>query len=185
MGEWENGPLINRIRIGFLFFLLPLFFSCAAVPPNRTAEISRTIPGVPFYPQETYQCGPASLAGVLNFWGVKASPQEIAAEIFSPTARGTLDLDLGFYAQRKGLRAFQYEGSWEDLQQNADSGHPLIVLVDEGFWVYQKGHFMVVVGYDEGHVIANSGKEERKSISRLPFLRSWERTKFWTLRILP
>lgn len=116
---------------------------------------------------------------------MKASPKEIAGEIFSPTARGTLDLDMGIYAQRKGLRAFQYVGQWEDLRQNVDSGYPIIVLVDEGFWVYQKGHFMVVVGYDEGHVIVNSGKEERKSIPRLPFLKSWERTKFWTLRILP
>jgi len=170
----------------FLFFLVPLlFYSCALRPGMEPSRPARIIPQVPFFPQEAYQCGPASLAGVLNYWGLKVSPGEIAAEIFSPGARGTLDMDIVFYARRKGLKAAQYTGAWEDLQKNVESNHPLIVLVDEGFWVYQKSHFMVVVGYDEGGLLVNSGKEEHKFISRDSFLRTWERTKFWTLRIAP
>jgi predicted double-glycine peptidase len=148
-------------------------------------KTARVIEGVPFFPQEEFQCGPASLAGVLNYYGLRMTPAEIAAEVFSRSARGTLDMDLVFYAQRKGMKAEQYAGSFEDLQGNLDSRRPLIVLIDQGFWVYQNHHFMVVVGYDERNIVVNSGKEEHKVIYRDAFLKNWERAKFWTLRITP
>ncbi len=170
----------------FLWFLiLPLIFSCAGISKNRESRSARIVENVPFYPQEAYQCGPAALAGVLNYLGFNVSPAEIAGEIYSQKARGTLDVDMAFYAEKKGLKASQYRGSLEDLKRNIDSNQPLIVLVDEGFWVYQNAHFMVVVGYDEGGLIVNSGKEPHQFIPLSRFLRSWERTKFWTLRIAP
>jgi ABC-type bacteriocin/lantibiotic exporter with double-glycine peptidase domain len=168
-----------------LVVLLSFFCSCAGPSSNLSGKPARVIDGVPFFPQEEYQCGPASLAGVLNFYGWKVSPAEIAAEIFSRQARGTLDMDMVFYARKKGLKAEKYRGTFEDLQGQINSRRPLIVLIDQGFWVYQSHHFMVVVGYDEGGIIANSGKEERKFISRDSFSKTWERTKFWTLRITP
>ena len=165
--------------------MLFILFSCGAVSKIPRSNNARIIEGIPFYPQEAYQCGPASLAGVLSFYGLKMTPAEISAEIFSREARGTLDMDMIFYAQKKGLDATQYTGSWRDLERNVDSSHPLIVLVDEGFWVYQRDHFMVVVGYDEKHLIVNSGKERHAFIPRDDFLRSWKRTQYWTLRISP
>ena len=169
-----------------LWLLVPiLLFACAGVPKNRESGTIRIIENVPFYAQETYQCGPASLAGVLNYWGLDIPPAEIAADIYSPKARGTLDLDMVLFAEKKGLKASQYWGSLEDLKRNIDSNQPLVVLVDEGFWVYQKDHYMVVVGYEEGGLIVNSGKERHQLISLDRFLRDWERTNFWTLRITP
>jgi ABC-type bacteriocin/lantibiotic exporter with double-glycine peptidase domain len=143
------------------------------------------IQDVPFYPQEEYQCGPASLAGVLTHWNINVSPEEIASEIYSKSAKGTLNIDMGLYAQKRGLKARQYRGSFEDIKSKIDSGYPLIVLVDEGFLVYQKNHFMVVVGYGGEGILANSGREQHKFIPFKEFLRSWERTKFWTLLITP
>jgi ABC-type bacteriocin/lantibiotic exporter with double-glycine peptidase domain len=170
----------------FLWLLIPiLLFACAGVSNDRETGNIRIIEDVPFYPQETYQCGPASLAGVLNYWGFSISPAEIAAEIYSPKARGTLDIDMVLFAEKQGLVASQYRGSLEDLKRNIDSNQPLVVLVDEGFWVYQKDHYMVVVGYDEEGLIANSGKERHQFVPLGRFLKSWERTKFWTLRITP
>jgi len=168
------------------WLLVPiLLFACAGVSKNRESGTARIIENVPFYPQENYQCGPASLAGVLNSWGFNIPPSEIAAEIYSPKARGTLDLDMVLFAEKKGLKANQYRGSLEDLKRNIDSNQPLVVLVDEGFWVYQKDHYMVVVGYEEGGLIVNSGKERHQLISLGRFQRGWERTNFWTLRITP
>ena len=169
-----------------LSILIPfLLFACAGVSKNRESGTIRIIEDVPFYPQESFQCGPASLAGILNYWGVHISPGEIAAEIYSPKARGTLDLDMVLFAEKKGLKATQYQGSWEDLKRNIQANQPLVVLVDEGFWVYEKNHFMVAVGYDEEALIVNSGKDRHQFIPRKRFLKSWERTNFWTLRITP
>ncbi len=168
-----------------LVVLLSSFCSCAGPSSNLSGQPAKVIDGVPFFAQEEFQCGPASLAGVLNYYGWRISPADIAAEIFSPQARGTLDMDMVFYARKKGLQAERYAGDFEDLRRNIDSRRPLIVLIDQGLWVYQSHHFMVVVGYDEGGVIVNSGREERKFLSRDSFLKTWKKTKFWTLRITP
>jgi len=122
---------------------------------------------------------------VLNYWGIKVTPEEIAGEIYSNSARGTLNIDMVLYAQRKGLTATQYEGTTEDLRRNIDSFHPIIVLVDYGFFSIQANHFMVVIGYNEHGLIVNSGKDKDKFISEKDFLKKWERTKFWTLLIRP
>ena len=168
-----------------ILFVISFHWSCAGQPQILSPKTTRIIEGVPFFPQEEFQCGPASLAGVLNYYGLRITPAEIAAEIFSRSARGTLDMDMVFYAQRRGMKAEQYAGSFEDLQSSVDSRRPLIVLIDQGFWVYQNNHFMVVVGYDKGGIVVNSGKEENKFISLDSFLKTWEKTKFWTLRITP
>lgn len=138
---------------------------------------------VPFYPQEDYQCGPSSLAAVLKYHGLEISPNEIASEIYSKLARGTLDLDLLFYAQKRGLNAKKYNGSIDDLKDRIKEGYPLIVLVDYGYGPIQANHFMVIVGYNESGVFANSGREEKKFIPARDFLRVWGRTGYWTLLI--
>lgn len=168
-----------------LFLIIPLLFSCAGPIPLKESGTARILNNVPFYPQETWQCGPASLAAVLNYWGLKVSPADITAAIYSQEAKGTLDMDMVFYAEKKGWKATQYPGGREDVIKEIDAGIPLIVLVDYGFWIYQQQHFMVVIGYDETAVIAHSGKERNKRIPWKYFLRTWEKTKFWTLRVTP
>ncbi len=168
-----------------ILFVISFHCSCAGPSAMLSSKTARMIEGVPFFPQEEFQCGPASLAGVLNYYGLEITPAEIAAEVFSRSARGTLDMDMVFYAQRKGMKAEQYPGSFEDLQASLDSRRPLIVLIDHGFWVYQNHHFMVVVGYDKSGIVVNSGREKNKFISLDSFLKTWEKTKFWTLRITP
>jgi ABC-type bacteriocin/lantibiotic exporter with double-glycine peptidase domain len=123
------------------------------------------------------------MAGVMNYYGVMVSPDEIASEIYSRSAKGTLDLDMLFYAQRKGLYAERYSGSMDDLIEKIKAGYPLIVLVDLGYGPIQINHFMVVIGYNQSGVIVNSGREERRFISSAEFERIWKRTGNWTLLI--
>ena len=165
----------------FILFIF-LFYSCVTI---KDLSKNRVIENVPFYPQTEYQCGPASLAGVLNFWGVRITPEEIAEEIYSKSARGTLNIDIVLYAQRQGLKAIQYEGNIQDLRKNIDVGYPMIVFIDQGFSFYQANHFMVVIGYNEDGVIVNSGKDNEKFISEKDFVRSWRKTNFWSLLIKP
>lgn len=164
--------------------LVCLAAACTTVPlpPDSSAVL---IEGIPFHPQEEYQCGPASLAGVMNHWGTPVTPGDIAREIFSRSAGGSLTADMARYAERKGLAALQYRGSWADLRTKVAGGYPLVVLVDSGFSLYQVNHFMVVVGFDSRGVIVNSGLRERTIMDRERFLREWERTGFWTLWVRP
>jgi ABC-type bacteriocin/lantibiotic exporter with double-glycine peptidase domain len=183
--KWTQRGWRNPVN-PFLLILIPFFlFSCAKTVPITDLTKLHAIKNVPFYPQEMLQCGPASLSGVLNFWGTKVSPEEIAREIYSPSARGTLTIDMVLYAERKGFAARQYKGDMEDIRKNVDAGRPLIVLVDYGFSVYEKNHFMVVVGYNEDGLLVNSGKEREKFIPVKDFLAPWKEAEFWTLLITP
>jgi len=183
------GWTFNRLSIWFLrrlrifTFILPVLFACTAIPDVKESRATRIIENVPFYPQKAYQCGPASLAGVLNHWHVAVSPSDIAAEIYSESAKGTLDWDMVLYARQTGLRVRQYRGSITEIKRSIDLGYPVIVLVDYGFWFYRQNHFMVVVGYNEDGILANSGKEHLRLIRFRDLLRSWERTEYWTLLI--
>jgi ABC-type bacteriocin/lantibiotic exporter with double-glycine peptidase domain len=174
-------PFLSKILV--LLLLLSQSISCITAKEIPESSHTRKIENLPFYSQESYQCGPASLAGVLNYWGVGVTPDEVARTIFSASARGTLTIDMVLYAQQKGLSAEQYKGSIENLKQNIDSGLPVVVLVDYGGILYQMNHFMVIVGYTEYGILANSGKDHEKFIPEDDFLKSWEKTNFWTLRI--
>jgi len=178
-----KGGLLPTGRPFFLSLILLFLSFCAGIPHVEKSKVGQIIENVPFYPQEMYHCGPASLAGILNFWGVTVLPEEIAAEIYSRSAKGTLNMDMILYAERMGLKATHYEGSFKDLKKKIDEGCPLIVMVDYGFWIYQQYHFMVVLGYYENGVVVNSGKDQQKFISRSDFLKSWKRTRYWSLLI--
>lgn len=178
--------LAYRLMFLIAFCLLPviLFFlcSCSTVDVQFNSK-PILINKVPFYPQDDYQCGPASLAGVLNYWGVSVTPDDVAKDIYSASARGTLNIDMLLYVNKKGLYALQYVGSWDDLKKKINNKYPLIVLVDYGFSVYQANHFMVVVGYNDDGVVVNSGKTEHMFIDKEKFLKAWKRANFWTLLI--
>ena len=163
--------------------ILLWLLSCGVTRYLNESRSPHLIENIPFFPQEAFQCGPASLASVLNYWGIRVSPDEIATEIYSPSARGTLNLDMILYAEKKGTKAIYYQGSLEDIRNKIDLGYPVIVLVDLGFWIYQQNHFMVVVGYHENEIIAHSGKDRLKPIALKNFIKTWKRTNFWTLWI--
>ena len=170
-------------RIWFILsFTVLVLCACSTAQVQKGAN-PVAIGDVPFFPQEDYQCGPASLAGVLHFWGSTAGVREIAGEIFSKSARGTLTMDMLLYAERKGYNALQYPGSLDDLESKIRAGYPMIVLVDYGFSVYRREHFMVVIGYDAEGLIVNSGKSEKLYVLNDDFLKTWKRTNNWTLWI--
>lgn len=179
------GGLWRGRRPLYLLCFLIILLSCTPAVFYNKGEENVLIEKVPFFPQEKYQCGPASLAGVLNFWGEIISPEDIAQEIYSPAVKGTLNLDLLFYAQKRGLQAQQYRGSLADLKRNISAGIPLILQVDYGFLIYEQNHFMVVIGYNNQGIIVNSGRERAKFIPISSFLKTWAKANYWTLRITP
>lgn len=179
--------LHRAFSLGTAALLCFSLLSCAGASkssaPHPTAGKARVIKSVPFFPQEDYQCGPASMASVLNYRGMKTTPGEVAAAIYSKSARGTLNFDMVFFAERQGFFARQYPGNLADLKLKINESNPLIVMVDRGFLAYQKNHFMVVVGYDSSNIIVHSGKDSYKPVPVDDFLKSWHKTNNWTLLI--
>lgn len=144
------------------------------------------IQSVPFYPGEEYQCGPSVLAGVLNHLGYDIKPDDISEEIYLHGIKGTLNIDMVSFARRfEDLTVLESRGDIAFLKENLSLGHPLIVFVDLGIWSIRKGHYMLVVGYDDSRegVIVYSGADRDKLIRYGDLMRIWKRGGYWSLRI--
>ncbi|MFP4314829.1 MAG: C39 family peptidase [Desulfovibrionales bacterium] len=182
------GPVPGSGSAILLLLTLVLGAGCAAKPatqdsswPRDRAEIS----GIPLFPQEAYQCGPAALATVLVHFGDVVTPEEIAGEVFSSHRRGSLSLDLVLYARTRGFSAQWFKGEIADLTESVLAGEPLIVMVDNGVLGVSTFHFLVLTGYGPEGVVVHDGGPEKSVIPWSRFIRSWERTDSWTLRIRP
>jgi ABC-type bacteriocin/lantibiotic exporter with double-glycine peptidase domain len=145
------------------------------------------IRNVPFYPQEAYQCGPASLAAVLNYWGHTVSPDEIARAVYSPRLKGTLGLDMWSYANGHQFEAQMRSASLPELYTFIRQGIPVIAFLDLGYQWFPVPHFVVVVGIDPdlGRVITYNGREYNSQIPYNTFMAAWKKTNYWTLVVEP
>ncbi|MGH7416732.1 MAG: C39 family peptidase, partial [Candidatus Rokuibacteriota bacterium] len=167
---------------------------CAGVSPETVRQDlltgrspGRYIQGVPFIAQLDHYCGPASLAMVLRYWGEPVEQEEIGRELYLESVKGTLNLELEFYARRRGYRAESFRGTLETVKAEIARGRPLIVFQDQGIGPLAFPHFFVVIGYDDARelIVAHSGATEHRLISYREFLWTWGRKGSWTLRILP
>ncbi|MDY6853102.1 MAG: C39 family peptidase [Thermodesulfobacteriota bacterium] len=183
-------PLSLLWQSTFTFYLLCIISGCTSFsdkyPDGFTAPLDTVkVETVDFFPQDENRCGPASLAGVLNFYGVTVTPDEIAADIWRKPIHGTLSLDMVLYARKKGLNARWFSGNIDDIQKAISGGIPLITLMDIGFSGIHKYHYIVIVGFCPKGIIANSGKYTEKIISWDNFFYGWNRAYRWTLLISP
>jgi len=193
----HSGPEFPVSKTGSRFLLPGLILCClltacaAARHGTPLPEGSVIINGVPFFEQEDYQCGPASFAAVVNYWYRKGSKgrtlslEEAVARTYSPSARGVLGIDLEINARKLGFKAVGKAGTIEAVRHSVDQGAPVIILVDYGFLIYQRNHFMVVIGYGPDFVIVNSGRQENEIISNDDLVKIWKRTGCWSLFIEP
>lgn len=173
---------------------IPLFLllhACSTVNNTKEGiyqnlEISY-IKDVPFFSQQRYYCGPASLASVMNFYGISVSEEEIAKQVYNPKLNGALSMDMLNYARAKGLDAAYYKGSIEDIKKEISLGRPVIMFLDLGYFFYPVRHYIVAIGYDDktGYLIAHSGAEKDKTFSYKEIHAAWERTGFGTILITP
>ena len=141
---------------------------------------------VPFYPQEAYQCGPASLAMALTWSGVQIDPDTISPEVFTPSRKGSLQPAMISGTRRHGRIAYPITGAAAMLAEIA-AGHPVIVLQNLGLSWHPAWHYAVVVGYDldQGTVILHSGVTPRKRLSLRVLDNTWARSDYWGLLVLP
>lgn len=141
------------------------------------------IPNVPFFKQTKYHCGPAALACVYNFHGVRQSADEISERIYSREQKGSLNLQLLIDAREQGLSATMYSGSFEKIKDAVDSEKPLILMLSEGADAL---HYVVVVGYegsDLSTIITHDGYEPHKEYSRDTLEKKWRPTGYCTIEI--
>src|SRR4030042_2537116 len=109
------------------------------------------IDGVPQLYQSKNECGPASLAMVLNYWGLPVTRDRLKEAMDFDEKQGTSPGEMYRLPAVLGLAAAQYTGDLPKLMENLSQGRPVIV----NQWFNQQAkkaremtHFRVVVGYD-------------------------------------
>jgi hypothetical protein len=183
---------MRRINITLLVLIVNLMFvGCGGVffkhwpQPSENLPVSHELDSVPFYPQEAYQCGPASLAMALTWSGIQANPDTITPEVLTPSRKGSLQSAMIGAARRHGRLAYPIAGP-DSIFEEVAAGHPVIVLQNLGLSWYPVWHYAVVVGYDlhKGTVILHSGVTPRKRLSFRVFYNTWARSDYWGLLVL-
>ncbi|MGV1100093.1 PA2778 family cysteine peptidase [Thiovibrio sp. JS02] len=182
----------SRLIAGLLFFLLAVLSAgCGLLPGGRLPRVpegpeSALVAGVPFFPQDELQCGPAALAMALSWSGIAVSPADLSGQVYSPGLKGSLQSALVGAARRHGRVAYPIAGG-EALLAEVAAGRPVIVLMNLAFSWYPKWHYGVVLGYDQQRhqIILHSGLTANERLSARVFMNIWRRGGFWGLLVLP
>jgi hypothetical protein len=185
----------NTRRLAGVFLCVLALSGCATPPQTRQllAEIPAGIPtsieltDTPFFPQQQYQCGPAALATVLAAQAVRVTPDELVDEVYIPALQGSLPEEMTATARRYRMLAYRLPGSLSDLLTEVAHGNPVLVMQNLGNDWFQNWHFAVVIGYDldQDEIILRSGTTARWHTTLAVFERTWSRSDYWALLVLP
>ena len=168
-----------------------LLAGCAALPvptrPDGSPLDTVVRLTVPFFPDDSDQCGPSALAGVLAYWGRPVPPADLRREIYRSRLKGALTVDLLLAAQDRGFSAEMAEGGLDSIRLELDSGRPVIAFVDAGIALLPVGHYIVITGYDDRRrrLFAHSGMKRDLGITYDKFKREWKAAGQWALLIRP
>ena len=177
------------------FFIL-LNQGCSSLPlqsekllDNPPAEFSqpKEISTISFNPQREYECGPASLATLLQWQGLNISDAAIVPEIYLPKRQGSLQIELLAATRRHNFIPYVIDKKMTALLKEIKAGNPVLVLQNLGLESYPKWHYAVVIGYDinKDEIILRSGEIKRHTNSFSLFERTWQRAKYWGFIALP
>ena len=181
------------MKRALLWLLLLTLGGCAMHPPIvLPPDLQRQLPPrheltrTPFFSQDAYQCGPASLAMVMDYYGRDLKPQQLTPWVFTPDAKGSFPAEMDAVARQQGFISYPID-RFDDLLQEVAAGHPVLVLQNLGLSWYTRWHFAVVIGFDRQSrtLILRSGDLARRQTGFDLFETTWARSEHWARVIVP
>ncbi len=173
-----------------LLWVLSLFTltSCTLLPPPQLEQghsgrlsANHEIQNIPFFPQVSDQCGPASLATVLAYRGAEVSSESLRDDVYLPGKEGSLQIELVARARREGFLVYPLNHSLTDLLLEVQAGNPVLVLQNLRFDSWPQWHYAVVIGYNvpDRTVTLRSGQARRYVVDMALFEQTWRRAGRW------
>ena len=173
-------------RLAGVFILLLLLTACARNPVLLQSTYSNLPPqvelkSVPFYAQTEFQCGPATLAMVLNHQGIAADVDQLIPQVFLPERDGSVQPEMLATVRRYEQLAFPIRSTMDALLGHLAAGDPVVVMQNLSLPIYPMWHYAVAIGYDLPNetLILRSGEIERHTMSFSRFDATWARTERW------
>jgi tetratricopeptide (TPR) repeat protein len=193
----KNSMILSRIYTHLfrplltLGILSSLLAGCSVFRQMEMPPLPETLPpkheltAVPFFPQEEYQCGPASLAMAVSWSGLPLRPEDLVDEVYTPARKGSLQVAVIAAARRHGRLAYEIS-DLESVFPEIAAGYPVLILQNLGVSWFPVWHYAVVIGYDaeDKTIILRSGTTARKVMPFGVFEKTWARSNYWGILIL-
>ncbi|MGE4318470.1 MAG: PA2778 family cysteine peptidase [Deferribacterales bacterium] len=172
------------------FIALALFMAgCTAKTSVRWDRAVQDTPeialSVPFQPQTEYNCGPASLAMVLQDKGVSVDQKDLIPIVYTPSKKGTLQPDMLQGARRYGKIPYTVTSPDELISQLTED-RPTVVFLNLGLKWHPVWHYAVVTGISRrnGMIYLHSGLTEDEPFTEATFDHVWGRAGYWGFVLL-
>jgi hypothetical protein len=187
---WSGAAL----RWAALAGLFATLLACAATPQTDRLyrHLSTELPeryileGVPFFPQQQYQCGPAALSSVLNHALLQVHPDQLVSQVYIPERQGSLQVEMLAASRQLGRLPFVIPGTLQAVMAEVAAGNPVLVFQNLGLAAFPQWHYAVVIGYDmvRRELILHSGLTENYVMPMRTFERTWQRAGHWAVLTL-
>lgn len=181
-----------RLAGAMVLAVLFLLTGCASSPkldPGLSTRIQPKVllEDVPFHPQRNYQCGPATLAMLLNDSNVDVSVDTLIPEVYVPGRKGSLQPEMLAATRRHGRIPFVLPARLDAILGEVDAGHPVAVLQNLSLPAFPLWHFAVVNGYDLSNeeLSMRTGVTRQDHIAFSRFDATWARSNRWAFVALP
>lgn len=182
-----------KYKVSFLLVLCMILLSCIHTPKSdeyikeNFNRVSYKIEGVPFFPQESNQCGSAVLATLLNYWSIQTLPAQLQPLLFIPEKEGTLALEIKALSRSYDLIPYELNPNFSHLVSEIEANHPVIVLQNLGLDMFPRWHFSVVIGNDARNhkLLMRSGATKGLQTAYKTFETTWKRANYWAVVLLP
>ncbi|MBW6391488.1 PA2778 family cysteine peptidase [Billgrantia antri] len=182
-------PLRKNARFAGVFLMglwLFMLVGCASTP-RLTESTEQALPqqtlieDVPFHAQREYQCGPASLAMVLNHDGADVAMERLIPQVFLPGREGSVQPEMLATVRRHGRIPYVLDNSFDALLTEIAAGHPVVVMQNLALPAWPMWHYAVAIGYDleAEEMTVHSGEEAARIESFRRFDATWARSDRW------
>ena len=173
---------------------------CASLPDGGSAQarelIARPPVGLPraalladtpFFPQTELQCGPASLATLLQAIGRPVTPEQLTPQLFVPERGGSLQLEMLAAPRRHDALAVRLPERLDAALRELASGRAIGVMQNLGLDWAPRWHFAVLIGFDldRREAVLRSGTTREQRLDLLTFERTWARSGRWAFVVVP
>jgi tetratricopeptide (TPR) repeat protein len=173
-------------------FIVVIIAGCTPMQTERLLRDEKRFPpqleltAVPFFAQEKYQCGPASLAMMLQAVNIVVTPDELVPKIFLPNREGSLQVEILATARQYDVIPYVLNKNIVNVLTEVQAGHPVLILQNLGLSWLPTWHYAVVIGFDftSSELILRSGTEARHRIPMKVFERTWARGDYWAVVML-